>query len=1126
MGKIEMSVKLVFGRSGSGKTTHCINSAIECAKKNNAYIIVPDQFSHKSEKLLLEKIEASFENTVSVITFKRLAERIFERSHLARNKRLSPSGKAMLVMRAIYLEKKNFVVYKKAAEKSGFARKVCDIISEFKRYGIDSKALEELALKIENKMLKGKVYDLCLIYKRYEKLVSDEYTDSQDDLFLAAAKLTELDYLNGADVFIDEFSDFLPQHFALIEVILKKAKNVYFYIRYEEGEFFCEAASAVESIKELCYRFGLDLKIERLKENLRYKEKPDLLALERGYTKYKSDVYAGECDNVSIFESSGMNEEAENLCGKIVELVREGKYKFGDICVACGDMAAYSKILKLCFDIYDIPYFMAEKELASENPFVKTVLSAINIFNCSYSYESMFLYLKSGFSNLTNEETDILENYVLKYGISKKQWLSEEKWEYKKDILSDDDEDADDSVEQIRQKAIAPLLKLYETLGRKNTVRAAAEGIFEFMREIGLDKRAFEMIEHFKNENQLFKANMYSKAYNGILNILDQCVLICGSDKIGVEQLYNMLLAGFENEASALVPQRAEEVMVCSVSDARAAECKVMFCIGTNMGEFVSFSAVEGMITDDEREMLEGCGIRLAKTAKRKIADGRAIVYSVLTKAEDKLFLSYSLADDEYCALHASPVCDKAKSILKNIKISDNLENEKTFSYMYQSKEAAYLNLCMQLSKKRAGKKIDDVWYEIYRYFLKRDEFKNKTMLLKRGLNESFEAKKLSKEAMGLVYENGINSSVSRLERYICCPFSYFVEFTLKAKERKILKLGAPDIGSIMHGILEEFVKLCVRLKIDWKSISEEEVLSMLKAITADYTAKIFNRSTIDTKSNRYIIERIEKNLFRCAMLLVRHIRDGKFEPIGCEVAFGARSDIKAAIIDLTSGKKLKIHGIIDRVDKFEDETGTYFRVIDYKSGSKEFSLAKLFYGMDLQLALYLKVVCGEGGKPGGMLYFKIKEPMQSGNEFADEESIKKGITEQMKLDGIVLKSENVISAMDSYMGKQSEIIPVAYKNDGGFTVASKVATMAEFERIFKHLKKQLKDIGDKILDGRIEISPSVYENSSPCEYCKYNGICRFDKRCGKYRTLPKMKRDEVYESLFKMYGKEDGSGN
>ncbi len=1120
-----MSVNIILGRSGSGKSTACYNEIARLSKtENNIYCIVPDGFSHKSEAALAGRLGACFEGKASVITFKRLCSRIFEKSGRGGLVSLSASAKAMLISRAVYLEQKNLSVYKNSAEKFGFSKKMLSQISELVRYGVTPDDIDKVASQFSGQMLCDKLSDISKIYRRYISLFSKDYYDSEDDIYLAAAKLSGLDYLKDASIFIDEFSDFLPSHYKMLEVILKRAKNVSFYLcgdnaPFKANTFFENESKTVENIKDMCFRLGLDLKITYMKDNLRHKKRPDLLALEKNYTEYKVTPYRGESENINVFEASDIFSELEFVAGEINHLCTKEGYKRSDICVCAGDIALYEKALDRCFEMYDIAYFKSDKTNVSESPVSNMLLSAFDILIDGFTYENVFLYLKSGFSGITDEETDILENYVLEAGIDKSKWLSENDWTYKNSFMSESVETLAKQADQIRRKVIAPLIKLKEGIGSKNTVRQGAKSIFEFLTSLEADKKISELSEEFKKDGKIVYSNLFIKAYNGIISVLDSLVDIAGDDKIGIKQMKNMLKSGFENEYISLIPQTVDEVLFCSATDARAADCKLMFLVGTNTGEFLFTGGEEGMISDAEREKLLNLGITLAPACKNKITSGRVNEYKALFKADERVYVTYSLSDFESNAQNKSEMADKIRKIIPALGTYSNLDKKRAYPYQYNSKYPAYLNLCTAMADFASDGEKSIIWTKVYNILKNDSEYKAKIAMADKALNFKNIAGPLDNKLLSIIYKSGINSSVSRLETYRKCPFSYFIEYTLKAKERKVLKIGLNDIGSIMHNVLEEFIKTCAEEKINFKILTEEEIKARLSNITNAFCANILKGSAADTKANRYLLERIEKNLCRCALVLVKHFCIGSFEPVECELKFGTEGGkLPAVEIVLDSGRKLKIHGVIDRLDKCETPNGTYYRVVDYKSGEKEFHLDKAFHGLDLQLAVYMCAATLKGGKAAAMFYFKIKEPMISKTDFIDEAQAKREIENKMRLDGLVLADDDIISLMDNTGFTKSEILPVEYLKSGGYSAYSKVATIDEFDRIFAHTKAQLKKIGENILNGKIDISPCSYSGKAPCDYCRYKAVCRFNAKEESPTVLNKMKNDEVHDALRKMY--------
>jgi len=419
----------------------------------------------------------------------------------------------------------------------------------------------------------------------------------------------------------------------------------------------------------------------------------------------------------------------------------------------------------------------------------------------------------------------------------------------------------------------------------------------------------------------------------------------------------------------------------------------------------------------------------------------------------------------------------------------------------------------------RMGKQSDDALVlSLKKWYMSKDNYKEKLSRLERELLYSYDAKNLLPRQVDALYPNGINTSVSRLERYARCPFSYFIEYTLKAKERKILKIGAPDIGTIMHAVLEDFTNKIARDNIAWSNIDESYAEALIGAILDEMGEKILGASSLDTKATKYILQRLRSNLIRCAKLLVMHIASGRFEPVGSEITFGDNGKISAVVVDIASGKKLKIHGMIDRVDKCETDDGVYYRVIDYKSGSKSFSLESIYNKLDLQLVLYLEAAMQgkNDAKPAGMLYFNIREPMIKTDFKISDDEAASALKNSMKLDGLILNDAEIVRDMDRNFENGSEFLPVKMTSSGEIRINSSLATMSQFKILSDYVKSSLKQIGNSIAGGKIDIMPYRNSVSSTCAYCGYKSVCKFDVSRSKsgYRMCQKASAADVWDMM------------
>ena len=1117
---IAMQIEVLYGRAGSGKTHTCIDTIKSLLRaQQRCVMLVPEQFSYRTEKLLVAEIGAASSETAEALTFSRLAGRIFAQKSGAAKRPVSPAGKNMIVYRALMSVKNKLTTYSLATEKLGFIDQIASLLSEFKRYGIPPEQIAALSEQAQTDALRSKLGDLALIYAAYEQLFLEDYCDYEDNLYVAAAQLAQSGCLADAHVFIDEFSDFLPQHYEMLRAMCGSAARVTVCLCTDEAldtqGVFAPAARTFYKLKQLANELGIGFSGTYLRGNYLHKEAPALAHLERQYPRYASAPYAEQTDSIRLFEALNTYSEIEQAAREIVSLCRDEGYRWRDIALCCGDAELYFEPVKMIFSRYDIPCFLSEKTAAAEHPLVLTILSALDILAGGFRYESMFAYLKTGFSNITAQEADLLENYVLATGVTRRAWLDEKPWRYKSDF-STQEAQANEQIDEIRRRVVAPLVRLREGIGSKRTVKEACAAVYTFVCDLGMGARVQNMVEAFRQEGDFVLANRYSRIWNSILNILDQMVLTAGERKIGMEQFKNLMETGLLKEQMGIIPQAADAVAVLDVSLARAGSCKCLFALGTNGGAFSGAAVQEGILTDREREAVAAMGTELAPTAREAAFDARFLIYKAITKPSERLYLSYPVAGMDGASLPESDLCKSIRAMFPHVMQADDLQGEDISDIRKIGvAEGAFGALALQMGDAAPGKPRG-MWGGVYQWYQSNEQ--RRTELLTRAVSYTNAAQQLPERQMARLYKDGIHTSVSRLERYSQCPFSYFIEYTLKAKERKILKIGAPDIGSIMHSVLEAFTKRITAEGIAWRDIDDAYCEASIAAIIDELCEQIFTGSPIMGKPTQYLLLRLKRSLVRCAKLLVMHIAAGRFEPAGSEVRFGDDGRLSAVVVDLSSGKKLKIQGVIDRVDACETEHGTYYRVIDYKSGAKTFSLAGIYHQLDLQLAVYLDAASQlkAGAKPAGMLYFRIQEPMVAAAAPLTEEEAAAAVQDSMRLDGLVLNDEAVVRDMDRDFADGSAFLPVKVNKDGTIRQSASVATMQQFGVLSKYVKQTLKQIGDNILRGRIDIAPYQNGELSPCMYCAYKSVCKFDPaRAGnRYRVCEKVKASELWDKL------------
>ena len=417
------------------------------------------------------------------------------------------------------------------------------------------------------------------------------------------------------------------------------------------------------------------------------------------------------------------------------------------------------------------------------------------------------------------------------------------------------------------------------------------------------------------------------------------------------------------------------------------------------------------------------------------------------------------------------------------------------------------------LRKYYDGEEISEVWKEAYLWYLKN----NNTNLLKAqsGLDYTNTIEYLDKAHSQKLYGAEMNTSVSRLETFANCPYMFYLKYGLKLKERKVFKLDTPDIGLFLHEIIDRFSEYVIKNNISLRKIEKDEtekiVSQLVDELLVDFKNNIFNSSS----QMKRLVVRLKRVIKRVIWVIVNHIRNGEFEISGSEVEFGKDKGLSAVEIELSDGNKLLLNGKIDRIDIAKTEEGKFIRIIDYKSYNKELKLSDIYYGLQLQLLVYLDAAIEKDLLPGGMLYLKLDDPIMKTKKNISKEEIEEEINKKLRMKGVILSDARLIKAMDTNMTNESSVLDLSVKKDGTFTSKVPVATKEQFTELRKHMKKILKQMGDEILNGNIKNEPIKKKSKSACEFCDYKLICRFDKELGnKFKIINDLKNDQVFEQL------------
>ncbi len=1113
-----MALRIIYGKSGSGKSEFIYNEINGLKEKNKIYIITPEQFSFTAEKKLMEN-RKSIINT-EVITFNRMAYRV--KNEVGGNiyTNLSKCGKSMLIYSVLQDEKNNLKLLNKTDENIELALRT---ISEFKKNGIMINDLKESLEGLKDNYLKIKLQDMILIYEKYNQKIENKYIDETDLLTDLANNIDKVDLFKNGIIYIDEFVGFTKQELEIIKKLLVIAKKVNITFCIDNWELNSNPDTDVfypnkVTLNKILKLLEKDEKIETKNLNELYRFKNDELIFMEKNLYNNINKYEAEVKNIKLFLSNNKYSEVEYVAKNIIDLVKKEKYKFSDIGVITKNINSYASLFKSIFPKYEIPVFIDEKKDLNQNILIRYILGVLEIIIKNYSYESIFNYLKLDFLEIDQEDIFKLEKYCLKYGIKNNK--------FKNDFIygiNENNEKEINYLNELRKKIINPIINLENKISKKQNTENIVKEIYQFLIEQNIENQLINKIKKFEEKNFFELANEYKISYEVIINIFDEITNIFYGEKLTLNNFYKIFKIGLKNSGLGKIPSNQDEVIVGDVQRSRTHKVKAIFIIGLNDGVFPSVNRVEGFFNDADRMILKENGIEMAKGTIENLYDDNFNIYKAFTTAEEKLFLSYCQTDTDGKSLRPSTLIWKIKKLFPKLKEkNDILEKNKydvpvTEKILYEDFILDINNFNENVEKNNFDKSIGI----LYKYFKESSKYSN---LLESNLNYIKFLKipeKIKKENIQKLYGNKLKTSISKLESFKSCPYEYFLQYSLKLKENQELKVKNLDTGSFMHEVINLFFERLNKENIDVKNIDDETEEKIVSHIIEEKLQESKNYIFVASEKYKLLVRRLKRIILKALKYIIISLKSSDFTLEGTEIAFDEKNGkYKPIVIELENGKKIEITGKIDRIDIAKDENNNYVRIIDYKSSVKDLDYTSVYAGLQLQLITYLDAVCKlEDFIPAGILYFNLIEQMINSDVKLTEEEIEEKIRSNFKMKGLILADVRVAKMQDNNLTSSgaSKIIPAYITKEGDLSPKkSSIATKEEFEKLQKYVNKTIKEIGNEILNGNIELKPYYKDGKTPCEYCIYKKICGFDSGLYKtsYRFINKKSKEDIYDAI------------
>lgn len=1152
-----MSLQLILGNSGAGKSYKLYESIIKASIENpdlNYIIIVPEQFTLQTQKDIVSMHPRHGVMNIDIVSFQRLAYRIFDEVGAEDRIILDDTGKN-LIIRKVAAEKENELkVLGSNMRKLGYVSEVKSVISEFMQYNIDIEKLKDIIERTKNRQeLNYKLKDIDILYRGFKDYIEGSFTTAEELLIVLSNIIGNSSIIKNSIIAIDGFTGFTPVQSVLLRKLLALCINVYVTVTIDhrenpfkiksDHELFNMSKKTIGTLIHLADQVGCNVEKSILikdKVSFRHRKVTELGHLERNLFRYPNFAYDGEINNIQITVCKNPYLELRAIAGEILRLVREDGLRFREIAVVSGDINSYSSYAGKVFDIFNIPAFIDDKKSILMNPFIEFIRSLLKMLEDNFSYESVFRYLRSGLVSLNieteaennseeevvNKELyiDMLENYCLAFGIRGFKAYSE-KWVRTYSQISEEDLVY---INSIRESFIGQLTALHSVYNNKESnVRQMTEALYEFITECDTQNRLGAMEKEFENRGELSLAKEYSQIYKIVMELFDRVVELLGNEVVSKKEYREVLEAGFEEAKVGIIPPSMDRVVFGDIERTRLDNIKVLFFAGVNEGIIPKSKASGGIISETERESIIESGIELAPTSRQNSYTQRFYLYLNMTKPSEKLYISYSKTDSEGKTLRPSYLIGALKKLFTGLSIRDVEEELLGIDSVLCSEGGLdYLAYAIRIRRNRQRMDLCEGFNELFHWYYNNEAYSHIVKLLIEAAYFENAESKISKAVAKALYGTTLENSVTRLEKYAACAFAHFLTYGLSLKERAEYDFQAVDMGNILHKSLELFSKKLNKSGYTWDNLSDEDRDSLAEQCVAECITDYGNTVLYSSARNEYIIGRIKRLVKRTVWALQLQITKGKFKPGNYEVSFSMADNLESINIKLSEDEKMKLKGRIDRMDLYEDDENIYVKIIDYKSGNTSFDLVSFYYGLQLQLVIYMNAAMELEAQakpdkniiPAGVLYYNIKDPIIDREDIKEDSDLNDKILEKLKMNGLVNSDKEIIRLMDQSMGSKSDIIPVSFNKDGSLSRYSSTASTDNFKLLGRFADKKIKELGSEILDGNVSISPYENNKRTACDYCTFKGICGFDIKTKGYefRRLKQFKDEEIWEKLLK----------
>lgn len=1133
-----MALKFILGNSGGGKTEYMYQEVVKHAEANvkkNYLVVVPEQFTMQTQRKLVDLSSNKAIMNIDVLSFQRLAYRIFDELGKTDIKILEETGKNLVLRKIAQEHAENLTVLRANMHRMGYIGEIKSFISELMQYNISPIQLEETIEKgAFGSGLTHKLQDISVMYRGFTEYLSGNYITQEELLHVLISVAKESKILRDSVLVLDEFTGFTPVQVELLRTLMPicneiqvsltiDAKEDFFHSKGIE-ELFDMPKKTIRNLMELAQQTHtevLDPVVVTGGDKKRFKDAPALYFMEQNLFRRSYQRKFGTNEEIQMFSLKNPKEEFIWAARKINELVQNHGYRYRDIAVVSGNVETYANYVEQVCKKYEIPYFLDTTKEVLFHPFIEFVRAILEVMQSDFSYHSIMRLLRTGYCDMEQDEIDKLENYLLATGIRgqkmwSKRWLRMPKNEKAYDL---------DLLEGIRHKFMEDFAPVLEAFTSKSSVEEQILALYTYMTKLQVEKQLFVKESQLLEVGEQTKSKEYGQIYRVVMDLFEKCVQVLGKEVISIRELNEILDAGFEAAKVAVIPPGYDSVTIGDIERTRLNHVKVLLFLGVNEGIVPKSVNQGGIISQYERDAMEAADLTLAPGAREQAFIQKFYLYLNMTKPSKQLYLTYSRVDSEGKALRPSYLIRTILHMFPDMQVQEIAELEQILDVSTENAAQEYFLTGGNSIEKESRTKE---WYALAKCFLESedDEIREKSKSILDAFYYQYTHDPISHVVAQAVYGKSIEGSVTRLESFARCAYAHYLSYGLKLREREESGFESVDMGNLYHTAVEIYSKKLAESQYDWFTVPDEIRDEFSQTAMEEAILAYPNLSIYATAENAHMAGRMNQIFKKTVWALTTQVRKGRFIPNEFEVSFSKADHLEALCFDLEQENHVQLSGRIDRLDTCVDDNRVYVKVIDYKSGNTKFDLLKLYHGMQLQLIVYMNAAMELEKKkhshkeivPGGLFYYHIDDPVVEVTGEVDEAEIQAAILKELKPDGLVNQEEAIYRAMDDEFEQKSVVIPVELKKSGELSARSSVASAEEFEILSEYVNHRIIESGNDIYQGNVQISPFVEGQTSSCDYCPYKSVCGFDKKVPGFeeRVPKKVDKKELFERMEK----------